>query len=56
MKKSAITLLVAALATIAIVSCKENKTSENIITKKTDEEAKNTTQENGNNAKTTQEE
>ena len=53
MKKSAITLLVAALATIAIVSCKEKKTSEHIITTKPVEEAKKPTQEIGNYDMTT---
>ncbi len=48
MKKSAITLIVAALATITIVSCKEKKTSEHIITTKPVEEAKKPTQEIGN--------
>ena len=53
MKKSAITLLVAALATITIVSCKEKKTSEHIITTKPVEEAKKPTQEIGNYDMTT---
>ena len=53
MKKSAITLLVAALATIAIVSCKEKKNSEHIITTKPVEEAKKPTQEIGNYDMTT---
>lgn len=53
MKKSAITLLVAALTTIAIVSCKEKKTSEHIITTKPVEEAKKPTQEIGNYDMTT---
>ena len=53
MKKSAITLLVAALATIAIVSGKEKKTSEHIITTKPVEEAKKPTQEIGNYDMTT---
>lgn len=53
MKKSAITLLVAALATIAIVSCKEKKASEHIITTKPVEEAKKPTQEIGNYDMTT---
>ncbi len=53
MKKSAITLLVAALATISIVSCKEKKTSEHIITTKPVEEAKKPTQEIGNYDMTT---
>lgn len=53
MKKSAITLIVAALATIAIVSCKEKKTSEHIITTKPVEEAKKPTQEIGNYDMTT---
>ena len=53
MKKSAITLLVAALATIAIVSCKEKKTSEHIITTKPVKEAKKPTQEIGNYDMTT---
>ena len=53
MKKSAITLLVAALATIAIVSCKEKKPSEHIITTKPVEEAKKPTQEIGNYDMTT---
>lgn len=53
MKKSAIILLVAALATIAIVSCKEKKTSEHIITTKPVEEAKKPTQEIGNYDMTT---
>jgi hypothetical protein len=53
MKKSAITLIVAALATITIVSCKEKKTSEHIITTKPVEEAKKPTQEIGNYDMTT---
>jgi hypothetical protein len=53
MKKSAITILVAALATITIVSCKEKKTSEHIITTKPVEEAKKPTQEIGNYDMTT---
>lgn len=53
MKKSAITLIVAALATIAIVSCKEKKNSEHIITTKPVEEAKKPTQEIGNYDMTT---
>ena len=53
MKKSAITLVVATLATIAIVSCKEKKTSEHIITTKPVEEAKKPTQEIGNYDMTT---
>lgn len=53
MKKSAITLLVSALATITIVSCKEKKTSEHIITTKPVEEAKKPTQEIGNYDMTT---
>lgn len=53
MKKSAITLIFAALATIAIVSCKEKKTSEHIITTKPVEEAKKPTQEIGNYDMTT---
>ena len=53
MKKSAITLIVAALATISIVSCKEKKTSEHIITTKPVEEAKKPTQEIGNYDMTT---
>ncbi len=53
MKKSAILLLVATLATIAIVSCKEKKTSEHIITTKPVEEVKKPTQEIGNYDMTT---
>ena len=53
MKKSAITLIVAALASIAIVSCKEKKISEHIITTKPVEEAKKPTQEIGNYDMTT---
>ena len=53
MKKSAITLIVAALATITIVSCQEKKTSEHIITTKPVEEAKKPTQEIGNYDMTT---
>ena len=53
MKKSAITLIVASLATITIVSCKEKKTSEHIITTKPVEEAKKPTQEIGNYDMTT---